>query len=74
LAPADTHDINILAMKFNRKGKFVAFEHKHRLFQHGENYTYYNNTTKAHGPWVIMEFNNFWQLNKQTVKELSNKK
>ena len=71
LAPADEFDINILAMKFNRKGKFVAFEHKQRLFNHGDNYTLYNNTKKAHGPWIIMEFERFWQLNKETIKILS---
>ena len=71
LAPSDVYDINILAMKFNRKGKFVAFENKHKVLNYGDNYTYYNNLNKAHGPWVIMEFDRFWQLNKQTVKELS---
>jgi Holliday junction resolvase len=71
LAPADATDINILAMKFNRKGKFIAYEHKHRLINYGNNYTVYKNSQKHHGPWIILEFNTFWQLNKQTIKELS---
>ena len=71
LDPADAKDINILAMKFNRKGQYIVFESKHSTLDPGTTYTKYKNTNKEHGPWYIVEFNSFWQLNKDTVKKLS---
>ena len=71
LAPADEKDINILAMKFNRKGKYVVYETKHKKINPGSNYTTYNNKSKEHGPWCIVDFDTFWQLNKTVIKTLS---
>ena len=70
LAPSDKKDINILAMKFNRKGKFIAFEARETALTPGTNYTLYKNPDKEHGPWYILNFDRFWQLNHQTIKTL----
>lgn len=70
LAPADKTDINILAMKFNRKGKFIAFESRETALTPGTNYTLYKSLKKHHGPWYILDFDQFWQLNQQTIKTL----
>jgi hypothetical protein len=68
----DETDFNILAMKFNRKGAYVAFEAKWRpqvnpglsfMWYHGEKYD----------PWVITEFNSFWNINADIIKQLCNK-
>lgn len=70
-ASADAGDVNLLIMKFNRKGKFVAFNFdeprdyplfvdRHFLYQ-SENL----------GTWAIMAFDTFWQLNKDSIKHLS---
>lgn len=64
---ADSGDFNILIMKFNRKGKFVAVEfdadtdvplfvERHFLYQH-----------ETLGRWAIMDYDRFWQLNKDYV-------
>ena len=66
----DEKDINILAMKFNRKGAFVAFEVKWLpQLTAGPNYMRYTN--HKYGAWIVLEFNLFWQLNSSIVKDLS---
>ena len=68
---ADTGDVNLLIMKFNRKGKFVAFNfdeardypifvERHFLYTHG-----------TLGTWAFMAFEPFWQLNKDSIRHLS---
>lgn len=71
LAPADEKDINILAMKFNRKGKYIVFEAREESLNPGNNYTLYKNSKKTHGPWYIVDFDNFWQTNSLSVKQRS---
>ena len=69
LTSADEGDINILAMKFNRKGKFLAFQDHHLgTFQTGHSYIRYHNKNNNHGPWTIVDFDEFWQLNSAQVK------
>lgn len=71
MSVADQNDYNILIMKFNRKGKFVAVEfdrhtdeplfvERHFLYQ-----------SEKHGRWAIMDYDNFWALNKDTVASLA---
>lgn len=69
----DETDVNLLTMKFNRKGAFVAFEYKWvpDLIA-GPNYMQYNNI-KYDERWLITEFNTFWNLNSLAIKELSAK-
>jgi hypothetical protein len=65
---ADPGDFNILIMKFNRKGKFVAVEFDVRrdeaLYVERE-FIY---TTEKYGRWTIMDYDKFWELNKDNVK------
>lgn len=71
LNTCDESDINILAMKFNRKGSFVAYQAHHKLLDPGSTYTTYCNLKKSYGTWIIQEFNNFWQLNSNQIKTLA---
>lgn len=74
LTTCDATDINILAMKFNRKGAFIAHEIKHLpTLDAGPSYINYHNQKLHHGPWIIQEFEAFWQLNKNAVRQLSGK-
>jgi Holliday junction resolvase len=70
MEPADENDINILAMKFNRKGKYIVSEAKHKTLLSGSNYTVYHNKRKPHGPWIISDYDSFWQLNSAALKSL----
>jgi len=69
LDAADEGDFNILIMKFNNKGKYIATEAKHfpPLAQPlGIQYHH----QKDNSLWQITEYNNFWQFNKDAVKAL----
>ena len=69
---ADDNDVNLLTMKFNRKGAYIAFEMKNTPpFKTGANYMRYH--TEKNGPWIIMGFEKFWELNGDMVKQLSSK-
>jgi Holliday junction resolvase len=65
---ADAGDFNILFMKFNRKGTFVAVQlqddHKFNLVR------YINYGSIKHDHWAIMDFDTFFELNQDAVKEL----
>lgn len=65
---ADPGDFNILFMKFNRKGEFVATPRNNSQVSDDQNYTIYN--SPKHGQWTIQDFDLFWKLNKETVKDL----
>lgn len=67
LEASDDQDFNILIMKFNRKGKFVAvqfdqyyevplFVEYHMLYQYRD----YR--------WAIMDYDRFWALNSEFVR------
>lgn len=70
MTAADDGDFNILFMKFNRKGRFVAVQTKYR-WQLGCNHMVY--TSPEWGSWYVMEFDQFFELNKDQVKEYSRK-
>ena len=64
---ADEDDFNILIMKFNRKGKFIAIEFDrnsdvplfveyHMLYQYKD------------VRWAIMDYDRFWKLNSEWVR------
>ena len=72
MTSADAQDFNLLAMKFNRKGAYVAYEATNvPIIDTGTNYIRYHDTKTNHGPWIIQEFESFWQLNKDAIKQLS---
>lgn len=67
---ADDGDLTILIIKITRKGKFVAVQqasHWNTLLPH----VLYNSNT--HGPWLLYDYDLFWNHNSQTVKKLSTK-
>jgi hypothetical protein len=64
---ADPNDLNILFMKFNRKGRYIAVESK--LTWVADNFTYY--TSKKHGDWMIFEFDSFFLHNTELLKTYS---
>jgi hypothetical protein len=63
---ADEGDFNIIFMKFNRKGTFVATQ-AHPQISLSRHFSY---NSPSHGTWHIMEYSNFWSLNQDTVKSL----
>jgi hypothetical protein len=64
---SDTGDFNILIMKFNRKGKYVAVEfdsyYDHPLFVEYHMLYQYKDIR-----WAIMDYDRFWTLNKDFVE------
>lgn len=64
---ADNDDVNILIMKFNRKGRYVAVQSK--LTWVSDNFVYY--TSKKQGDWMIFEFDSFFKLNSNILKTYS---
>ena len=63
----DENDLNILFMKFNRIGQYVAVQSKFTWIM--DSCTLY--MSKNHGEWIITEFNNFFRLNKDLFKQYS---
>ena len=66
---ADEGDFNIIFMKFNRKGTYVAIQaqpNQTELF-----FTrHFNYASKKHSHWFIMDHDLFFELNADTVREL----
>jgi hypothetical protein len=65
----DPGDFNILLMKFNRKGEFIAVSADAGIIL-GANQNYSNYNSVKHGKWLIIGFDQFWELNKDQVKDL----
>jgi hypothetical protein len=63
----DEGDLNLLFMKFNRKGQYVAVQGK--LTWVADNCIFYSSA--KHGDWVLMEFTSFFKLNKDLIKSYS---
>jgi hypothetical protein len=62
-------DLNILFMKFNRIGQYVAVQPK--LTWKADNYIFY--AGKKHGDWLITEMTSFFNHNADLVKLYSGK-
>lgn len=60
----DIGDFNILFMKFNRIGQYIAVQPK--LTWKMDNYIFYS--SKKYGDWLITEFESFFKNNKELVK------
>lgn len=69
LDAGDPGDFNILMMKFNRKGAYVAVEHT-LLPQLTLPQNYLIHNSDKYGSWLIFEHDSFWSLNKDSVKLL----
>lgn len=70
LEVADPGDFNVLIMKFNRKGSFVATQPTPSLTLNSNNFTY---TSPKHGTWIIQDFESFWSNNKSPIEKLATK-
>jgi|APFre7841882654_1041346.scaffolds.fasta_scaffold10836_5 hypothetical protein len=57
---AEPDDLNVLFMKFNRKGRFVVVQSKYTWVT--DHFLYY--TSAKHKDWIILEFDNFFKFNK----------
>ena len=66
LAVAEPNDMNILFMKFNRKGKFVAVQCGPTWVT--DNFMYYSS---KFGDWLLIEFEDFFKHNKDLLKKYS---
>jgi len=64
---ADEGDFNIIFMKFNRKGQYVAVQPK--LTWIADNHVFY--ASKEYGDWLIMEKDSFFKHNAELVKTYS---
>jgi hypothetical protein len=64
---ADPDDCNILFMKFNRKGRYIAVQSK--LTWVTDNFLYY--TSPKNGDWIITEFDSFFLHNSKLLKAYS---
>lgn len=71
---ADEGDFNILFMKFNRKGRFIAVESRHQWDQPQTlpyfQYYYVDTKSKQTSSWHIFDFDNFMEINADQVKKL----
>jgi hypothetical protein len=61
---ADHGDLNILFVKINRKGKFVALQSKYTWIT--DQFMYY--TSSSQGDWIIVDFDHFFEHNKDLLK------
>jgi len=64
MAVAEPNDLNILFMKFNRKGKFVCVQSNMTWVT--DHFMYY--TSKKYNDWLFIEWENFFKLNKELLK------
>lgn len=67
LDASDEGDCNVLFMKFNRIGRYIAVEPK--LSWVIDNFTFY--ASKEYGDWVITEFDSFFKNNAELLKTYS---
>jgi hypothetical protein len=69
MAVSDLGDFNIIFMKFNRKGTYVAVQLQPN--QTSLIYTrHFNYAAGLRGQWIIMDHELFWELNANTVRDL----
>jgi len=64
---SEPDDMNILFMKFNRKGSFVCVQTNKTWVT--DQFLYY--TSSKHKDWIIIEFEHFFKLNKELLKTYS---
>lgn len=67
---AEPDDLNMLFMKFNRKGRYICVQSKYTWVT--DQFLYY--TSKKYNDWLIIEFEHFWQHNKDLVKTYAGSK
>ena len=65
---ADQGDFNIIFMKFNRKGMFVAVQLSDTTSLSLKHHITY--TTEKYGSWAFMDYEAFWEANTAAVRDL----
>lgn len=68
MAVAEDKDVNILFMKFNRKGRYVAVQANIDWVKNTSHVVY---NSPASGSWLIFEFSNFFKSNTGTLETYS---
>lgn len=64
---SDDGDLNILFVKINRKGRFIAVQTKYTWVT--DQFMYY--TSPKHGDWILVDFDHFFNHNKDLLKVYS---
>jgi len=64
---SETGDVNLLIMKFNRKGRFIAVQSS--LTWITDQFLYYTSANQK--DWLIMDFDHFFNFNKDLLKTYS---
>lgn len=64
---AEPNDVNVLFMKFNRKGRYVAVQSS--LTWITDDFMYYS--SKKFGDWIFVEFDNFFKHNSNLFRTYS---
>ncbi len=67
MSVAEDNDLNILFVKINRKGKFVAVQSKYTWVT--DQFMYY--TSANQGDWVLVDFDHFFKHNRDLLKAYS---
>jgi len=67
---ADPGDLNVLIMKFNRKGSFIATQPTPSLTPNPNHFIY---KSEKFGTWLIQDFKSFWLNNKSQIELLATK-
>ena len=62
---SEDKDLNLLILKFNRKGKYIGFQES----LHNTSFKTFRHT--IYKDWLFTGYSDFWQLNKESVKYLS---
>jgi hypothetical protein len=68
LEVADDGDFNVLIMKFNRKGSFIAIQPTPSLNYNQNHFTY---NSPSYGQWIIQDFESFWLNNKTQIETIA---
>jgi hypothetical protein len=68
LTSADHNDYNLIIIKISRKGTFIVTPQLEEI-NPGKNYFSYE--SEKYGLWYIIDYDNFWKLNKDSVEKLS---
>lgn len=67
LEVANAGDFNVLIMKFNRKGSFIATQPTPSLALNNNHFTY---NSPTYGTWIIQDFESFWIANKNPIQSI----
>lgn len=74
LISADPGDLNLLALKFNRKGAYIGYQESvSSKLASCSSYLRYSSSKPALGAWILVDFDSFWQLNSAQVRAAASK-